>query len=93
MLENGGHDGLPVGSIDPVTGSLQKLQPRSGDLFGKRLGSSGRRVLVTRAIDQAGELLSALREPTRPEAELAALRRELAEVEQGLVDLGAAARR
>ena len=37
VLDDGGDDGLPVGAIDPVTGSLQRQQPRTGDLLGQRL--------------------------------------------------------
>ena len=51
MLEDRPRGDIPVGSIDPVTGSLQRQQPRAGDLVGQRLAVLEREHRIRGAVD------------------------------------------
>ena len=56
MREDGAGDGLPVGSFDSVSGSVEREQPCTGDLPGQRLSVLEREHRIRRAVDhQCGD--------------------------------------
>ena len=51
VMEDRGHDGRPIGSVDAVAGSIDRQQRGAGDLLGQHLAVCEREHRVGRAVD------------------------------------------